>query len=85
MNFVDSRPVVVGVSSEGDAEQLKEAVHAVQQTLRRMSNSIHGWRSLEYDHPVSKISGHDEIVLYHKTGFLCVENEPEQQKSWIRN
>jgi hypothetical protein len=76
VNFVDSRPVVVGVSSEGDAEQLKEAVHAVQQTLGRVSNGVHGWRSLEYDHPVSEISGHDEIVLHHKSGFLRVKNEP---------
>lgn len=74
--LVDPRAEVVGVPTEGDAEQLEEAVHAVEQRLRRVRRGVRGRRALEHDHAVRQVRRHDEVVLHHETGALRVQDEP---------
>jgi hypothetical protein len=79
LSLVYSWPKVVGVSSEGNSEQFKEAIHAIEKTLGCMCNCVHRGLSFKHDHSVSQVSCHDEIVLYHKTSFLGMENEPAEE------
>lgn len=72
--LVDARSEIVGITTERNAEQLEESVHAGQQILRCVCRRVHRWCSLEYDDAVGQVGGHDEIVLDDKSGFLCVQD-----------
>lgn len=74
--LVDPRAEVVRVSAEGDAEQLEEAVHAIEQGLRCVRGRVCGRCALEHDHAVRQVRGHDEVVLHHEPSALRVQNEP---------
>ena len=69
------RSVVRRVTSEGDLKRFQEFVHSFQQTDRRIGSGLYTRLAFENDDHISKISSHDEIVLHHEGGFLCVENE----------
>ena len=47
------------------------------QKYPRSSSGSNSRLALEHDDPISKISGHDEIVLDDESGLLSVENESE--------
>lgn len=72
--LVDSGPEVVRVPSECDLQQFQEAVHSVQQGLRRVRGGIDGWLSLEHDHPIGQVGCHDEIVLHNEARLLGVKD-----------
>lgn len=50
--LIDSRPEIIRISSEGDAQEFQEAVHAVEQRLWAVSCRMR-WRcAFEDDHTV---------------------------------
>ena len=74
VEFVDARSRVLRVASECDLERFEEEVHAGEETLRRRGHSLERRRTVEYDHTVGQIGGHDEIVLDHERRLLAVAN-----------
>lgn len=81
--LVDPRAEVVGISSEGDAKELKEPVHAVEQGLRAVRCGVRWGRAFKYYDAVGQISGHNEIVLDNEACPLCVQNEPVQKSNFM--
>ena len=61
--LIDPGAEVVGVSAERDFHELKEAVHAADQGLRRGAVGLDTWRAAEDDNLVGHVGRHDEIVL----------------------
>ena len=74
VEFVDARSRVLRVASECDLERFEEEVHAGEETLRRRGHGLKRRRTVEYDHTIGQIRGHDEIVLDHERRLLAVAN-----------
>lgn len=73
--LVDTWTVAVRVTTERDVQILKELVAASQERLGGVSTSIDGGLAIEHDDTVSKIGGHDEVVLDDEGSLLGVHNE----------
>lgn len=41
----------------------------------RVGAGVSGGNTVEHNDSVCQIRGHDEVVLYHESGFLCMQNE----------
>ena len=81
--LVNSWPVVVGISTERNGQQLEKAVHAGQKSLRSVGSWL-DWRlTLKDDDAISQICGHDEIVLDDERRFLGVQNK-SNRPTWIQ-
>mmetsp|Transcript_62608 Transcript_62608/g.147236 ORF Transcript_62608/g.147236 Transcript_62608/m.147236 type:complete len:458 (-) Transcript_62608:690-2063(-) len=75
VRLVDSRPVVLGVSPEGDFELLEEFVHAAQQLLGGASGTVDTRGALVHHHAVCQVRGHDEVMLDDEAALLGVHDE----------
>lgn len=75
LEFIDTRPEIVRITSESDSQQLQEPIHAGQQSLGCVSGRIHRRPPFEDDNSISQVSGHDEVVLNHKSSFFRMYNE----------
>jgi len=42
----------------------------------RIGHCVDAGRTLEHDHTVSQVGGHDEVVLHHKRRLLGMQDEP---------
>lgn len=74
VQFVNTWPEIVWITTECDAEQLQETIHSVEQRLWCIGDGMHRWCTLEHNDTIGQVSGHDEIVLNDEAGFLCVQN-----------
>ena len=72
--LVDTRPEVVGVTSECNVHHLEELVHSTDHAFRSSTLSFLGRFSAEYNDLVSKICRHNEIVLYDEGSFFLRHN-----------
>lgn len=73
--LVDSGSEVGGISSEGDTHQAQEFIHAADQVLRSVGNTVSTGSTFVNNNQISKISGHDEIVFNDETSLLGVQDE----------
>ena len=73
--LVDTGTVAVGVTTEGDVQALQEPVAASDQGLGGLSAGVDGGLTVEDNDTVSKVGGHDEIVLDDESGLLGVHDE----------
>ena len=63
------------VTTHADIEHRKERVHTGQQRLGRPSVCLDRWLAFVHNHPVSKIRGHNNVVLNNHGCLLRVQNE----------
>lgn len=75
VQLVDAGAVVGGVTTEGDVEVLEESVAAGEEGLRGVGVGVKTGLSVKDNDTVSKVGGHDEIVLDDKGGLLVVHDE----------
>jgi len=81
VEFVDSWPEVVWVSSECDLQQRQEFVHACQQALWSVGYCVFGRDSVEDDDSVSEVRRHDEVVFDYECCFLSMKDVPLDDSS----
>ena len=72
--LIDTRPEIVGVTSERDVHHLKEPVHSANHIFRSSALRILGWRTAEHDDLVCEVGCHDEIVLYDESSLFLRHN-----------
>jgi hypothetical protein len=75
IKLVDSGSEVGGISSESNTHKSQELVHARNQILRAVGNTISTGSTFVNDNQISKISGHDEIMFNDETSLLGVQDE----------
>ena len=75
IQFVDTRAEVSGIPAECDVEILQEGVTASKEGLRLVGMSINTRLAIEDDDAVSKVGGHDKIVLHDESRLLCMHDE----------
>ena len=73
--LVDARAVVLGVAAERDVQELEEAVHAREQTLRRVCRGLDTGPAIVDDDTIGEICRHDEVMLHHERLLLGVVHE----------
>lgn len=72
--LIDARPEVVGISSESNAQQLKESIHAIEQRLGRVRSGLHRGLTLNNNDTIRQVCRHNEIVLHYKASLLGMQN-----------
>lgn len=77
LGFVDSGPIVVGISAKSDSQQGQEFVHSDEKTLGSVGQRVDRRCPLEDDDSVGQICRHDEIVLDDEACLLGVQDKPE--------
>lgn len=75
VELVDAGTEVCGVTTEGDAEVLEEAVHAGKEGLGGAGGAVAGRGAFEDDDAIGQVGGHDEVVLDDEGGLFGVEDE----------
>lgn len=75
VHLVDTWTEVGWVTTESNVEVLQELVAASKEGLWCVSTRLNTWLTIKDNDTVSKVSGHDEIVLDNEGGLLGVHDE----------
>lgn len=73
--FVDAGSIRIRIASECDIQTLEKLVASGQQRLRGVCLGLDGRLPLENDDTISKICGHDKVMLDDEGGLLGVHDE----------
>mmetsp|Transcript_46152 Transcript_46152/g.73347 ORF Transcript_46152/g.73347 Transcript_46152/m.73347 type:complete len:238 (+) Transcript_46152:92-805(+) len=76
LRFVDARPEVRGVTTEGDLELRQELVHALQQGHRCRCHAVNAGSAIVDDDPICQIRRHDEVVFHDEGGLFGMQDKP---------